>query len=712
MGILINKETGNAEQLSNEAGEVALQQGTHAYPLVDQNGEAVMAEPTDYQRMLQEGHVQPNEQQLNDMMMYAERSTPAEMAKTAALGLASGIVSSPIANLASKALGSTDQDIMERREVNPITYGASEAAGLIGSAIKGKGQGALLTKIGTGAKELAGLEAGAKLWGSANAAKIAGAAVAGGAEQAIFQALDETGKMIANDPNQSAASALANVGLGGLLGLGAGGALGSVPVAWSSLMESKAGKFVQDFKGRLQQHAVMGNPAESMTKELTEHYSTLSRNLARESAEAGSKEFNELMPAMKEFERRFTTKIEGVPTVDPGKIDKYINSLGKPGNKIKEDILSNFINAADKYNDSAQKGSISFYERNNFPWMQKAEMESLPNTSISKSTLKEITPGGKLADELVRHGMYEGLGISIGAGIGRLTGAGSLAGGAFGKYAITPLLRKVLPALSKSIMSGPVSGAGAKAAFQYGMAVAKGHDKMLKGAEAIFHGGKIESLKLDSKAQDKLEKKLDALRVDPTPLLNNNSQVGHYLPDHAMNISSTLANSVNYLNSLKPTEDRQAPLDPLPKPNSTQLASYKNALQIASDPTIVLKRIKDGMLTQQDIQHLNAISPDLYKMMQGMVMQQMIEAKEKGVNIPYHTKLSLSAFVAQPLESSMMPNSIASNQMAMAMQMQQVQAKNGIGVKPTATGMQSLQKQSGLYSTTQQNRSLSRSSRR
>lgn len=182
---------------------------------------------------------------------------------------------------------------------------------------------------------------------------------------------------------------------------------------------------------------------------------------------------------------------------------------------------------------------------------------------------------------------------------------------------------------------------------------------------------------------------------------------GHYMPDHGAALAMTGARNLQYLASLRPPDKALSPLDSKPVPNSEQLAKYDRALKIAEQPLIVLNSVKRGNVTVQDISHLKTMYPALYERMNQKLMDQLVNSATKGKMLPYSTKMGISSFMGQPLDSTMTPNSIVSIQQGFA----PVQSPQQGQVKPTATGMESLQKMPGMSMTPGQNREYHRGGR-
>jgi len=230
----------------------------------------------------------------------------------------------------------------------------------------------------------------------------------------------------------------------------------------------------------------------------------------------------------------------------------------------------------------------------------------------------------------------------------------------------------------------------------------KGETKIAKGAQAIFNAGKVAlpTAVIDVKDREKLDKKLQELEANNTPLMDDQDQVGHYMPDHGVAIAQVKTNAVNYLNSLRPSKDKMSPLDGEPKVSKTAKAKYDRALDIALNPLIVFKDIKQGTVTQDDLKHLNTLYPGLYARMNEKINHQMIEAVHNGIQIPYKTKIGLSMFMGQPLDSTMSPLGIMSAQPHPAQQQQQMP-------QPKKMGMKSLNNYASAYQTPSQARAVS-----
>lgn len=398
---------------------------------------------------------------------------------------------------------------------------------------------------------------------------------------------------------------------------------------------------------------------------------------AADRQKAINKAFSTYLPALKDFNKKFTTEVLGERVVDPSKINTYMNGLGKPSAELKQNMLENFLNASEKYRNTIADTHANLGLESPF---QATPM------GATLSTIKEVAPGAKVADILIAKGIAkisgQGIGALTGGALGSLAGHGYI-GALIGQHAIGPFIESVLPSMTKAILDNPTSGSGIKSAMEVGSAILKGEAKIGKGVKGIFKAegelGTISQLPTE-KEREKLEKHLKVAQENPESLMKVGGDVGHYMPQHATAMAETAARASTYLNNIRPKTQPANALDPKITPSSTEKANYNRAVDIALNPLIVLKSIKEGEVGLQDITHLNNLYPALYNRLKQEVMKNIGEAVSDKQSIPYKTKLGASAFLGQPLDSSMQPQAIAASQMV-TMPPQNQQPKNGTAPK-------------------------------
>jgi hypothetical protein len=182
-------------------------------------------------------------------------------------------------------------------------------------------------------------------------------------------------------------------------------------------------------------------------------------------------------------------------------------------------------------------------------------------------------------------------------------------------------------------------------------------------------------------------------------MLDVGGKIGHYAPDHAQAMGQMVANTANYLNSLRPTPIQLSPLDePFEPP--FQKERFNDALDIAQQPLMVLQQIKDGLLLPSHIIDLKTMYPSLYASISKQLTSDMIGHISKGETIPYRLQISLSQFLGSPLDSTISQPSIMAAQMAQNRTSSAQQAQNQPA--PKGKSLKSLDKMSQGYATSSQ----------
>lgn len=224
--------------------------------------------------------------------------------------------------------------------------------------------------------------------------------------------------------------------------------------------------------------------------------------------------------------------------------------------------------------------------------------------------------------------------------------------------------------------SEPLEAEGFKSMVDFIQHTIKGENLIGNATKNVFKAGAEvipQSMLPSDKELDKLDKRVESLRDNPDTMFALGGKTGHYLQPHGMAMAQTASSAVNYLNSLRPEPSKPNPLDEDVEPTEAQKETFHNALTVAEQPLSVLNNVKDGTLVPEDVQHLQAMYPNLYQKLQQKLVNNMIDTIHGEKEIPYETKLSLSLFLAKPLDSTMTPQSIMAAQTQMQMPPQQNQ---------------------------------------
>lgn len=251
----------------------------------------------------------------------------------------------------------------------------------------------------------------------------------------------------------------------------------------------------------------------------------------------------------------------------------------------------------------------------------------------------------------------------------------------------------------------PIESEGFKSMTDFIHATIKGENRIQSSTKAVFSAGLkvLPQTQMPSETDRKrLDKQVQALQQNPQGLFDVGGKTAHYMPDAGTAMAQTATQAVNYLNSVRPSTTKAAPLDAELPISDAAKDKYNRALDVAVQPLSVLNHVKAGTLQVGDIQALNAMYPGLYTKLKNQLTQQMTTALTKGNDIPGPTRLSLSLFLGQPLDSTMTPQAIMDAQPKPQMVSQQGESP---GKPPSESSTKGLNKMPGMYQTPDQARS-------
>lgn len=195
---------------------------------------------------------------------------------------------------------------------------------------------------------------------------------------------------------------------------------------------------------------------------------------------------------------------------------------------------------------------------------------------------------------------------------------------------------------------------------------------LTKGAKAVFSGAEKALPKAfmatpqELLAQRKtLDRAVDVASRDPSSLMNVGGELGRYLPDHQAGVAAAAARAVQYLASIKPRTTSLGPMDQKKNIPKVQQQAYDRALDLANNPRRIFSDIKDGTLTVNDMQALNAMYPNFMKKAQAKLMEASVSELAGGKEVPLPTKIAISKFLASPVDTNLIPQSVLTNQQSL-----------------------------------------------
>lgn len=368
-----------------------------------------------------------------------------------------------------------------------------------------------------------------------------------------------------------------------------------------------------------------------------------------------NKSWTDVLPSVKDAQSKFMAKVGGEFEPSSEKFATYANQNGKATSQtIRQKMMGNFVDSAQNHFNAVDKAYEAAGVENPF---QRPSMTALQE-SLSKPSI-----GAKLADTWFdKLGAYT-TGNAIGGGVGGILGHATgipeagFAGAYLGRWTLGP----VFSSLIKPIMERGANMPAFQQSAAYAKAVLSGQANLTNAAANVFASGSKtlpSHLMPDDKQIEKLDARIKDVATNQQKLLNVSGDMGNYTPDHAQALSQTAMNAVNYLNSQRPNNPKQSPLDAEIPVSKAQEAPFKRSLAIAEQPLTVLQHIKDATLVPQDIQTLKTVYPSYYDKISQELVGAMTDHISKGEPVPYRMRQSLSLFLGQPMDSTMHPQSM------------------------------------------------------
>lgn len=367
-----------------------------------------------------------------------------------------------------------------------------------------------------------------------------------------------------------------------------------------------------------------------------------------------SKLYNERMPLMENFQKAFMMKQATSSGKDyilnPGKITSFFKNFNEDSQTLKKDIMNNFIKSAKNIAEESenyagfQKGSDSISDHINSLADKNEELAKIAQ-AMSNKTLS--------SDSFIPAAIAHAVGVPNPAII-----AGTL-----------------MAKVANSIKNPYELGSSLQNTFTklkvVGDILQKSGDAISAGTKSIFTNnstrGAISNLSsnLSNSKYNKNIKTLNKLNNNPNEIINhltnNTNALAEAAPNITSSIHSTMIRGLDFLNSKMPKPSSSLPLSSNWEPSNSQKAEFNKYYDAVDNPMNSIKQIKNGTLSNQTMEALYNVHPDLLKQMQSEVIENMSSNKLKSLNYP--TKISINKFLGpQVLSSSLNPQVILSNQ--------------------------------------------------
>ena len=522
-----------------------------------------------------------------------------------------------------------------RAEENPVSHGVGTAVGLGAGLLTGTGEAALIGKAGKAAAE------------AANLGKIGSAVVQGALDSSLFQGSDEVSKALLGqgDPQAPVATALAHMGMAGLIGAGGGAAFGIAGKAAGKgldvLAANKIGTKAESFM-----HGV--GAASEAAKDPKANADMIAKTIEKLTAihESGQSSL-------------LGTGSESLAGVDP--------KAFKAGAEFYTKGLNALKNTASEAVPAGVAGTVAPGN-----WPAYMVLQKVLKPILGPVTDKLISPANKYGGEIAKQLLTKGK-----------------TSGVFQMMDYANTLKKGNSAVTRAV-DGLFTGGSAlgQNAFE---AAEKDREKL---KQYIEDGGVNQELAPHGAEQKFAEG--GSVAADNQA----DNHFAHVFPEQNVLMNAAKARISNYLNGLRPLPPtNRAPYDTVHEQPRKE-RSYNHALDLANQPLSILNHIKDGSLNSEKLTHFKSMYPELHQLLSSKINQKMLDGNLKQEAKPsYPVRQAMTLFLGAPVDSNLTSASILAAQPKPSNPSPQSQPKSK---KLSDKGGSALAKGASMYRTPEQ----------
>jgi hypothetical protein len=193
-----------------------------------------------------------------------------------------------------------------------------------------------------------------------------------------------------------------------------------------------------------------------------------------------------------------------------------------------------------------------------------------------------------------------------------------------------------------------------------------------QGAKSIFstsqmkNAGLSASVKMSDQKYEEIRDKLGDISANPTRIMDhmaqNTDDLHQMIPNTTEKMQGNVVNGYQFLQSKLPQSPSQFLLSQKWKPSTSQLNTFSKYYTALDQPLSALKQVSNGTLSNETMEALQAVHPQLLSQMRVEVMKHLKPEETQKLN--YGKKVALSKFLGTPLDFSMTPQMVTATQMA------------------------------------------------
>jgi len=364
---------------------------------------------------------------------------------------------------------------------------------------------------------------------------------------------------------------------------------------------------------------------------------------------------------------------KGTAELNPTKVDSWLKSLDKASGQDKLETVTQWMESSKKLTDAVE-ASHKLVKTGDFDADSIRSLVNKTGDNIAEArknldltqAMQRMSPEGG--------GLLGAVGESM-LGHMALGPAGTVLGPAHSLYSLSKNVPRVAELLgyferfnNKTLAQ---IESGANKVFQVG---AKAGQR-----SAGYQGANL------AKVSDRVQQ----LATNPTAMEQHLSTQTGGIIDHApetakaLNVATSIA--VAFLASKAPNHPPQTPLAKTLPPNDTEMATFKRYVDAVDKPLSILQHIKEGRLSNEELEALSVVHPRLLEQIKTAVLEKATAQK----TLPFQTRLMLSKLFGQDMDGSLRPSMFQSNQMTL-MGPSPSMSQGTPGKKPSSSGASKL----------------------
>jgi hypothetical protein len=367
-------------------------------------------------------------------------------------------------------------------------------------------------------------------------------------------------------------------------------------------------------------------------------------------------------------------KVGGKETViSPGKVATFLRNINKPEQELRAEALSQYMEAAAKFEGVVSDSAASSLNRNSMRALRDLHdrvTDVVQGAEVGSEAANRLNRLKKpfASSNIIETGVAAGAASMLGAPVAPVALGVQAYRYLNNPHDLVMMLHKLdtlNSTIRRQIENGTRAIVNAASSFQ-------------SGAMTPIAVGAITRTRLDSDKSDRsqgpryrfFQKRLDEIAQavsDPERLVDNisnaTSSISKFAPKTAEALAERAMIAAQFLYS-------KAPKDPLAgktllphqskwRPSDAEISTWERYVHTVDNPLSVLKDIRSGFITKEQVETLQTVYPEMYKQMTVALVDALANARKAP---PYRVLQGLQTFFGAPVDPTQYPEFVMAMQ--------------------------------------------------